>query len=124
MPSLSFTKDNLAKVLDGTKTQTRRLHMSLICLAKPGVLLRLKVGRYGWTDRYVRVVALHEELLTSMSEADARAEGCRDVAEYRRLWNSIYDESHNCPWGMDNLWVYVLDFKLEPKGADARDDVR
>lgn len=58
---------------------------------------------------FLIVRAFRVERLQTMTEADAHAEGCADLAEFRRLWDSLYSAE---TWE-SNPWVSVTTFALE-----------
>jgi hypothetical protein len=107
MPSLSFTQANMAKVLDGSKAQTRRTWATQ--RVQVGDVCRLKIGRTGWMDQYVVITGVRREALGNMTEQDARAEGCRNRYAYVALWDSIYGKQ--APWRKGRE-VWVIDFRL------------
>ena len=44
-----------------------------------------------WAARiHLRVLSVGVERVNAISEADARAEGCADVAEFAALWDRLY----------------------------------
>lgn len=111
MPSLSFEKGNMAKVLRGEKTQTRRTWPKQ--RVKVGDVCQLRQGRYKWLPQHVVITDVRRELLGDMTEADARAEGCKSLAEFQQVWNMIYS-SKNIPWTAEqDSWV--IDFCLVQK---------
>ncbi len=86
-----FAPDLCAKVLDGSKTQTRRP-------VRPGVECRYRVGstyavQYGRGQRGVaRILVLSCERVSvgSITREDARAEGFRDADAFYARWRELY----------------------------------
>lgn len=58
---------------------------------------------------YLIVQSFRVERLQSMTEADAHAEGCADLSEFRALWDLLYPAE---TWEI-NPWVSVTTFQLE-----------
>jgi hypothetical protein len=84
-----FKKHLLHKVLDGSKTQTRRIHKR-----------NLKVGRtYGVTCRrydkavgYITILRTSQQRLGDITLEDAKAEGFSNIEEFKKAWISINGE--------------------------------
>lgn len=91
-------------ILAGTKTQTRRtgskrwkigsIHQAKTSYAKDAVFAKL------------RIVAIRQEKLGEMTEADAVAEGFSCVMAFQNAFRSMYGT-----WDADQL-VWVIDFEL------------
>lgn len=66
-----------------------------------------------WASRLtLRITSVRVERLHAITEADARAEGCANVAEFRKRWEKI-----NGNW-RENCWVWVVEFRK----VDREDD--
>ncbi len=124
-----FKDDLCQKVLDGTKTQTRRLvkigeykyvrlngevfevcdsnnrlkwHVGNSYAVQPG-RGKKAVGRIG-------IIKIRIEPLNAITHDDAQAEGVgRNLAAFANLWDSIHPKGKR--WA-DNPEVWVLDFEL------------
>jgi len=107
----------IEQILAGKKTATRRLW------GKPMV----KVGNtYACKKSYyekrvncpiIRVTKLHLQELRHMTEADAKAEGFKDLKEFRKAWLAI-NEYYN---PQEPVWV--VEFKLIDPGPQTKLDV-
>ena len=81
-----FKKPLLEKVMDGTKTQTRR-----------GTTRTYKVGRtYGVTCRryqksqaHIQILQAKEQRLGDITLADVKAEGFQTLEEFKQAWIKI-----------------------------------
>jgi len=127
----------IAEILDGRKTQTRRIR-------KPDewhdgewvfdTISRVEVikedeyrGRLKWAvgrkyaiipkrgaagiGRHIEIVDIRIEPLQAITEADAIAEGVGSVEEYKALWESINGKDKANCWAA-NPRVWILTFKL------------
>ena len=56
--------------------------------------------------------ANRRERLHVISEADARAKGCEDLAGFRLLWDSIHAKNHLDNSWIANPWVWVIEFRV------------
>lgn len=107
---MGFIFRQVSQVRDGSKIETRRVaqlgergaYFNTIlpffdAVSSPNGRMKWCVGmsyaavpgrgmkRFG----NIRIKSIRLEHLQQMSDEDARAEGCADLAEYRRLWDSI-----------------------------------
>ena len=124
-------KDKLCqKVLDGTKTQTRRLvkggdytwrngvstAITEVCdfhnrlKWKLGRTYAVQPGRGKHAVGRIGIRRIRRECLNAINHDDAQAEGVgRSIAAFAELWDSIHPKGKR--W-IDNPEVWVLEFKL------------
>lgn len=65
----------------------------------------------GFQPLRIRILAIRQERLQAITEADAKAEGVGNVEEYRALWESINGRTPGARWDA-NPTVFVLEFEL------------
>jgi hypothetical protein len=100
-----FKRHLLTLVLQGRKTQTRRLHKH-----------RLKEGRtYPITDRWyskpaahIKILKVYQQRLGDITETEAKAEGFNTIEEFKQAWTQI-----NGSWQPETT-VTVYEFQLSP----------
>lgn len=115
-------KNTWQKVLDGTKTQTRRLIKSPECPYKIGRVYAIQKGRGKNAIGYILVKNIWVEYLMNISVHDCiqegieilgEVEGCH-VPEYRERFADLWDSLYNDP-GLkfnSNPEVWVIEFEL------------
>lgn len=106
---MQFKKDLRAKVLDGSKTETRRLNTKR--LLSVGRVYKIHLDWYKFLP-YVGllITARRIEKLGEITKEGAEAEGGYTVPEFQRLWKSI-----NGSWDPD-VDVVVYTFKVVDLG--------
>jgi hypothetical protein len=100
-----FHPDLAAKVLDGTKTQTRRplkfgldLRYPLPCRYVAGRTYAVQTGRGQKAIGRLLVLDVRSEKVVSITRADARAEGFGSPAEFWRRWVTMYGHVSGFAW--------------------------
>lgn len=118
----------IEQVLDGTKTQTRRIAKGLVsrCKYSVGKTYAVQPGRGKKGVARIRIIGMHNEHLQELTEEDAVAEGCKStydlggirggycrtisaVGNFAKLWDSIQPPGRR--WA-DNPMVWVIKFEL------------
>jgi len=103
--SLIFTERNIELILQGKKTQTRRI-WKRIKVKKGGIY---KIKRHIFSKKHyglIQVTDIRKEKLGNITEEDAKKEGYGSVAEFKKVWEEIYGR-----WNPEQE-VYVIEFKL------------
>ena len=98
-----FKSHHLFLVLEGRKTQTRRIHKQ-----------ELAVGRtYGirsmWFEKskgYIRITRKFHQRLGDISQEGVRKEGFQSLEDFKRAWESIHGD-----WTPEKT-VIVYEFEL------------
>jgi len=102
---ISFRPEHVQPVLEGRKTQTRRLGKKRWNV---GAIHQCRTRLFdGEPFARVRITSVRRQRLGDISPGDVAREGYRTRADYRRAWEAIYGS----PWE-DDLEVWVVDFKL------------
>lgn len=122
-----------AEIVAGLKTETRRLVKENECAwasvdTPPSIVAvygetraRFKVnqdyaivpkrGQPAIRHGRINIKTIRRERLQELTENGARMEGVPDVAEYKRLWESINDKTRGARWD-DNPEVWVITFEF------------
>lgn len=113
------------KVLNGTKTETRRLVKSgeymlwhkhtVYTLSgrikwQVGNTYAIQPGRGQKAVGYIIIQHIYRQHVQDIMDSQARAEGVADRAEFEALWRTIHAKS-GTRWE-DNPEVWVIEFKL------------
>jgi hypothetical protein len=93
-------------VLAGCKSQTRRIIRSERPPCKVGATVAVQPGRGKKSVGRIMVTALSRELLGSITEADARAEGFASRAEFIETWRRMHGQFE------DHTEIWVIKFRL------------
>jgi hypothetical protein len=109
MMVLLFRPEHAEPIIEGTKTQTRRIwpHGRR---AKPGSIHQARLTLFGKPFCYLRVLDVYQEPLGAIDDTDAMAEGYADGIDYVRAFCRINrippDDYDPC------LVVWVVKFEL------------
>jgi hypothetical protein len=103
-----FKRKHVELILQGRKTQTRRVHSH-----------EWKLGRvYGIRDRlfgkpvaHIRVIRKFRQRLGDISAEDVGKEGYGSLQEFQRVWEEVHGQGSWEP----NLIVTVYEFKVVSK---------
>jgi hypothetical protein len=98
-----FKKHLLNKVLDGSKTQTRRIHRRPL---KVGRSYGVRCRRYEPSVAHIKILRASQERLGAISPEDAKKEGFETSEEFRKAWIEIHGS-----WNPHET-VTVYDFQL------------
>ena len=102
---MQFKTDLRVKVLNGTKTETRRLNVNRLLTV--GRVYRIHLDWYRChPDKGIKITNRRIEHLGEITPEGADAEGGYTVPEFQRLWKRI-----NGSWDPDVL-VVVYTFKV------------
>lgn len=100
-----FTEEHIRKIINGKKTQTRRLWDS----KQVNVGNSYRASESLFTERenspaYIVVNDVYEEPLGNITESDAQKEGEYTIEEFKELWIDMHGS-----WN-ENDTVWVVDF--------------
>lgn len=98
-----FKKHLLHKVMDGTKTQTRRIHKRTL---KVGRTYGASCRRYQKSQAHITILRASPERIGDITLEDVKAEGFNTLEEFKETWIKI-----NGSWNPDQL-VTAYEFRL------------
>jgi hypothetical protein len=102
---ISFKPEHVRPILEGRKTQTRRLGKKRWNV---GAVHQCRTRLFdGEPFASVRITSVRREPLGEISHADVVREGYKTIADFRGAWEAIYGR----PFDRD-LEVWVVDFEL------------
>lgn len=92
-------------ILNGTKTETRRLWKR--CPVKVGVTYKAKTN-FGKNSAFatIMITYIRKERLGSIDDDGVRKEGCRSLDEFKQIWVDSYGS-----W-QPNVQVFAIGFRL------------
>lgn len=102
-----FRKELLALVLQGRKTQTRRLSSHHL---HPGRTYQARAQYSGPPQGLIKIKRRFEQRLGDMTEEEARAEGAKDLADFPAFWKSATKKEFD-----PNQVVTAYEFELAEK---------
>jgi len=101
---ISFKPEHVQPILEGRKTQTRRLGKKRWNV---GAIHQCKTRLFdGEPFARVRIKSVRMERLGDISSEDVTREGYETRADFRAAWETIYGSPS------DDLEAWVVDFKL------------
>ncbi|MCW4048073.1 MAG: ASCH domain-containing protein [Candidatus Bathyarchaeota archaeon] len=98
-----FKRRNLRAILEGRKTQTRRVHKHTWQIGK---VYAVRTSYFGKPEGYIRIVRKFRQRLGDISPEDVRKEGFRSLEEFQKAWTAI-----NGCWDPEQV-VTVYEFIL------------
>lgn len=98
-----FKKQLLAKVMDGSKTQTRRLSARTY---KVGRTYGATCRRYQKPQAHIQILQAQQQRLGDITLQDVKAEGFNTLKEFKETWIKI-----NGNWNPDEV-VTAYEFQL------------
>ena len=101
-----FKRKHLNLVLQGTKTQTRRVHKRLWTVG------RIYAVRDRWFTKpagYILITRRFRQRLGDITQKDIKKEGYKELEEYKKVWEEIWGPGS---WNSD-LVVTVYEFILQ-----------
>jgi hypothetical protein len=96
-----FKRELLRKVLEGQKTQTRRIHKVTL---KPGRTYAARCTRFEKAQARILITAARQEKLGDITQEDARKEGFTSPEAFKQAWTEMHGD-----WNPDQI-VTVYDF--------------
>ena len=103
-----FKRKHLELVLQGRKTQTRRVHKGLWTVG------RIYAVRDRWFTKaagYILITRRFRQRLGDISQKDIKKEGYEELEEYKKVWEEIRGPGS---WNPD-LVVTVYEFVLQQR---------
>ena len=100
-----FKRKHLKKILEGTKTQTRRTHKRTW---KIGHIYSIRDRWFGKPQAHIKILRRFKQRLGDISTEDVKKEGYGSLAEFQRVWEEIHGPGS---WDPD-LVVTCYEFKL------------
>jgi hypothetical protein len=100
-----FKRKHLQKILEGSKTQTRRTHKHTW---KIGRVYSIRDRWFSKPQAHIKILRKFKQRLGDISMEDVKKEGYESLAEFQKIWEEI-----NGPGSWDpNLIVTAYEFKL------------
>jgi hypothetical protein len=105
-----FKRKHIAKILQGTKTQTRRTHKHTWQIGK---VYDIRDTWYSKPEAHIKITRKFKQKLGNISPEDIKKEGYKSLEEFRRAWEEINGRGSWNP----NQTVIAYEFKLVFKPA-------
>ncbi|MEM3566915.1 MAG: ASCH domain-containing protein [Candidatus Bathyarchaeia archaeon] len=102
MPPLIFKRPLLFLILEGRKTQTRRLKP----LWKEGCIYPIMDDYSEGPKGYVRIIRCWQQRLGDITPEEAKAEGFNSLEEFKATWIRLYG------FWQPEIFVYAIEFQL------------
>ncbi len=100
-----FKRKHVELILQGRKTQTRRIHTYEW---KLGSVYGVRDKWFGKAVAYIRVVRKFRQRLGDINLKDGGKEGYGSLKEFQRAWEEVHGQGSWHP----NLMVTVYEFKI------------
>jgi hypothetical protein len=104
-----FKRHNLQKILQGAKTQTRRVHKHTWQVGK---VYALRDRWFSKAQAYIIITRKFRQKLGEISSEDVKKEGYKSLEEFRREWITLHDK-----WDPEEI-VWVYEFRLASAKKD------
>jgi len=108
---LLFRRHHIRKILQGEKTQTRRLSSKRVY--QVGKIYRIKRDWFHYSDIEILITRRWRERLGDISTEDVRKEGYETLEDFKKAWIEIHGY-----WNPDDI-VWVYEFKVIKKAEPA-----
>jgi len=108
-----FNRKYISLILEGRKTQSRRIHKHTW---RVGKVYPLRDDRFGKPKGHITITRKFKQRLGDVSLEDIRKEGYRNLDEFKAAWIKI-----NGSWDPKRL-VIVYEFKLEERLIPTRNN--
>lgn len=101
---MQFGPQLMPKVLDGTKTMTRRKRKTMDCPYQAGHDYAAQPGRGQRAVARIRILGIRWERLSDLTEEDAQLEGFASTDEFFDYWVGLYGKVDK----RDQVWVITF----------------
>ena len=109
MKNVLFKKPLLAKIMDGTKTQTRRLSKRTY---KAGRTYGVRSRRFDKSTAHIQILQAQQQRLGDITLEDVKAEGFNTLEEFKDTWIKI-----NGFWNPEQI-ITAYEFQLVKSKSD------
>lgn len=98
-----FSKDHIEQIIQGQKTQTRRVGKKRW---SPGKEYSARTNRFRKAEHYIRILSIYRQQLLDISRHDAKQEG----GYYPHQFMKLFCEMHKKKTVHNYSWVWVIHF--------------